>query len=172
MLNIRLDKKTTFVTAIGVIAVAAFALTVIPLWNKARSVGSEVKALEHELISVRKVLQSRGKFRQTGALLTRPKTFLAIDEITKTGASHGINFLSISPQKITKTKDSRYPAFPIRMDLQSGYRDLGLFLGALERLKESITAVKSLQIEADPQVQSQIRTGLVIEVYLQEGEGG
>ncbi len=171
-MNIRFDKKTVIMVSGIAVAIIAFALMVIPLFNKVGKVGSEVKALELEMISARQAIQSRDKFRQTGNLLTRRKISLAIDEITKMGALENISFVSISPQKISKPKGSKYPVLPIWMNLQSEYKDLGIFLGALEGLGESIITVKSFQIEVDQQILPQIKTDLVVEVYLREGEDG
>ena len=169
---IQFNKKLIIVIASVTFTATAFFLMIAPLLSKVQRVGGEVKALESEMMSSRQAIQSQDKFRQTGNLLTSQKVSLAIDEITKVGATLNINFLSISPQKIIKPQGSKYPALPIQMSLQSGYKDLGLFLGALEGLKKSIITVKSFQAEVDHQILSQIKTDLVVEVYLREGEDG
>ena len=171
-INIRLDKRSMIIiTGVALTAITGY-LLMAPLASKVRRVGDEVKTLEGEMIAARQAIQSKDKFQQTGELLTRRGVSLAIDEITKTGAAQNINFFSISPQKIMKSGGSKYPVLPIRMALQSEYRDLGLFLGALENLKESIISIKSFQIDADQDILPQIKTDLVVEVYLQEGEDG
>jgi Tfp pilus assembly protein PilO len=172
MINIRFDKKMIIMVAGVAIAIVAFVLMVVPLFNKIHQMEDEAKALESEMASARQVIQSQGKFQQTGNLLTRQKISIAIDEITKMGAKQNINFLSISPQRIGTPQGSKYPVLPIRMDLQSEYKDLGLFLGSLEGLKESIVTVKNFQVEVDQQVLPQIKIDLILEVYLQEGEDG
>ena len=172
MLNIRFDKKTVIIIAAVSAVIIAFVLMAAPLFNKVRRVGDEVTALDQEMMSARQAIQSQGKFQWTGTLLTRQKVSLAIDEITKLGATLNINFLSISPQKITRPKDSKYPVLPIHMNLQSEYKDFGIFLGALEGLNQSIVTVKSFQVNADQQILPQIKADLIVEVYLQEGEDG
>jgi Tfp pilus assembly protein PilO len=167
-----LDKKRMIMIAGGVLAVFVLCLLMAPLVSKVRRVGREVKALEEEMAAARQAIKSEGKFRPTGKLLTRRKVSLAIDEITKAGAAKNVSFLSISPQPIITPKGSKYPALPIKMDLQCAYHDLGAFLGALEKLEESIVTVKSLEIGTDSESLPQLETVLVVEVHLQEGEDG
>ncbi len=170
--SIRLDKKMVMIIAgIGLVMIVGYFL-MAPLLSKVHSVGDEVKVLECEMGAVRQAIQSEGKFQKAGELLTRRKVSLAIDEITKTGAVRNINFLSISPQKIMKPAESKYPVLPIQMDLQSEYSDLGLFLGDLESLEKSIVSVKSFQVDVDSDILPKINTDLLVEVYLQEGEDG
>jgi Tfp pilus assembly protein PilO len=171
-MKIQVEKKIIIIAGTVAMVMVASVLMIVPLWNKAGSKAAEVKILEEEMLSARQALQSGKKLQKTGTLLTRRKISLAIDEMTKIGAANNVNFQSISPQKITKKKDAIYPVLPIRMVLQSGYQDLGAFFGALEGLEESIITVKSFQIEADPQALPLVRTDLVVEVYLREGEDG
>ncbi|MCK4882914.1 MAG: type 4a pilus biogenesis protein PilO [Candidatus Omnitrophica bacterium] len=172
MIKIQWDKKTVIMVAGIAAAVIAFVLMAAPLFKEVRSAGVEVKALEQEMASVRQAIQSKDKFQEKGDLLTSQKLSLAIGEISRTGTVRNINFLSISPQKATKAQGSKYPVLPIHMVLQSEYKDLGLFLRALEGLKQSIVTVRSFEIRSGGQIPSQIRTDLVVEVYLQEGEDG
>ena len=172
MLKIQFDKRSMIIIAGVVLAIIVYYSLMASLFSKVRRVGGEVKALEREMAAARQAIGSQEKFQQTGDLLTRRKISLAIDEITKVGATLNIDFLSISPQKIMKPKGSKYPALPIRMNLQCGYKDLGLFLGALEELKQSIITVKSFQVEVNQQILPQIKTDLIVEVYLREGEDG
>lgn len=172
MTKIQPDKKTIIIIVGIAAAVIAFVLMAAPLFKEVRSMGTQVKVLEQEMASVRQAIQLKGKFRKKGDLLTRREVSLAIDEIGKTGVLRKITFLSIIPRKITKAQGSKYPVLPIRMVLQSEYKDLGLFLRALEGLKQSIVTVRSFEIRSGGQVPSQIRTDLVIELYLQEDEDG
>ena len=172
MIHVRFDKKTAIIVAAVAIVIIIFVLMAAPLLTKVRALGSEVKALDQEMMSARQAVELQDKFQQTGNLLTRQKVSLAIDEITKVGATQSINFLSISPQKIMRIEGSKYPVLPIQMELQSEYQDLGTFLGALEKLEGSIATVKSFQIERDQQNLSQVRTMIVVEIHLLEGEDG
>lgn len=172
MVKITLDKKTMAMAA-GIILVAVIsALMLGPLFSKVRRVGEEVKALEREMLAARDGMKTRDKFQKSGSLLTRQKVSLAIDEMTRIGATLGINFLSISPQPIAKISHSKYPVLPIRMDLKSEYENLGHFLGALETLQESIVTVRSFDMDCNLKTSSLIETELVVEVHLQEGEDG
>jgi len=172
MLKITLDKKFIVMIAV-VVLVAGISFSLFgPLLSKVRRVGGEVKVLEREMLAARDAIKMQEKFQRTGSLLTRQKVSLAIDEMTKTGATLGINFLSISPQRIMKTNNSEYPVLPIQMDLRSKYENLGLFLGSLEVLKESIVTVRSFEMDSDQNDSLQIETTLVVEIHLREGEDG
>ena len=171
-MSFRFDKKLTIIGAGAILTMVVLYLLIGPLVAKVHRTGKEVKALEEEMRTARQAIESEGKFQLTGELLTRQKVSLAIDEITKTGAAHNINFVSISPQPIVKPAESPYPVLPIRMEVRSGYKDLAMFLGALERLQRSIVTVKSFEIDADPGTLPQLETILVVEVYLREGENG
>lgn len=171
-MNIRFDRKTALVLSGIAVVVIVFLLLTVSLLNKVRKAGKEAKALEREMLSVRQALQLQENFRQNGKLLSRRQISLAIDDITKVGAAQNVNFLSISPQKITRPSDSSYQVLPIQMNVQSAYVDLGLFLNALERLEQGIIAVKGFEITRDQLILPQIKSGLVVEVYLKEGDGG
>ncbi|HQP10028.1 MAG TPA: type 4a pilus biogenesis protein PilO [Candidatus Omnitrophota bacterium] len=171
-MNIRIDKKFKLLAAVAVLVVAVSYLFMGPLVGKVRRLGSDVRALDDEMKAARQALQSEKKFQQTGELLMRRQISLAINEITQTGAAQKINFLSINPQPIARPKGAKYPLLPIRMDLQSEYRDLGSFLGSLEKLQQSIVAIRSFEIYAAPDILPKIETNLVVEVYLREGEDG
>jgi len=167
--NIRIDKKTLIAVGSIIATVIIFYLLISPLFAEVRKIGGEVKALENEMAAARQAIASKGDFQNVGELLTRKQVTLAINEITKAGAVKGINFLSISPQKIVKSNNSKYPVLPISMNIQSEYSDLGIFLGVLE---DKIVAVKSFEIDAERHILPQIKTDLVVEVYFQEGEDG
>jgi len=172
MVKITLNKKI-LVPISGIVLIAViFIIMIGPLFGRVRKAGEEANALEREMIAARDSMKTRGKFQKTGNLITRQRVSLAIDEITRIGATLEINFLSISPQPITKTVNSKYPILLIQMDLRSEYENLGNFLGALEKLQESIVTIRSFEMNYNQKVSSKIETELVVEIHLREGEDG
>lgn len=171
-LNMEMDRKTVILIAGAAAAGMISFLAIGPLSGKVRRAAREVMALDNELAAVREAFKGAGRSGREGRLLTRAEVSGAIDEMTNAGAVLNINFLSTSPQQIEKPKGSKYSVLPIRMELQSEYKDLGLFLGALEGLKESIVTVKSFRVKTSQEVLPQVKTELVVEIYLKEGEGG
>ncbi|HLD49593.1 MAG TPA: type 4a pilus biogenesis protein PilO [bacterium] len=89
-----------------------------------------------------------------------------IRELTSQGKSRDIRFIGITPQAVTKPQDSGYPVVPIEIDAESGYQDLGLFLGALEELKKSLVTVKDFHIVPDRDAPAKLRTKLTLWIYL------
>ena len=58
------------------------------------------------------------------------------------------------------------------MKMQSSYKDLGIFLGDLERISKSVVTVREFSIERREEILPKIETDLVIEIHLEEGQGG
>lgn len=172
-LNIEMDKRTTILIGAIVAVGIVFFLFIKPLWSKVSSVSQEVKVLNNELSNVRKALK-KGKNLSGGGRhpLSRAEVSVAINEIMEVGASLNIDFFSTSPQQIQKIQGSKYPVLPISMELQSTYENFGAFLGALKNLSKSIVTVKQFSIKRKPAILPEISVGLIVEIYLKEGEGG
>lgn len=142
-----------------------------PLAVKIRLLRNEFQRIEQELEVARDIIGAEGDLGERGRLLTRKETSLAIDEITYTGRALNINFISINPKEIEKLESVNCLCLPIYMDLESEYKDLGLFLGALEKLKESIVTVRSFKIYRDERILPLVKSRLAIELYLRSERG-
>ena len=171
-LNMDMDKRTIILIGAIVAAVIAFFLFIRPLLLKTNSVSREAKALNDELISVREALAQGSDLDKDRHPLSRGEVSVAINEIMEVGASLDINFFSTSPQQIQKSKDSKYPVLPIRLEMQSSYENFGIFLGALENFDKSIITVRQFDITRKPIILPEITVELVVEIHLKEGEGG
>jgi Tfp pilus assembly protein PilO len=172
MPDIELNKKTVAVI-VGVVVVVVIAVFLLkPLFLKVDALGRELKTLEEEMVSSREVISRKELFRRDGHLLKRQEVSRAIGEMTDMGGTFNINFLSTSPQIITRPEGSPYPVLPIRMNVRSEYKDFGLFLGGLENLKGSIVTVKSFDVTTGESILPRVKVELVVEVYLREGEDG
>jgi len=170
--NIEIDKRTIILICGAVLAGIVFFLFIKPLWAKASSVSQEAKILSSELSSVREALTRRSDFNKDRHPLSRAEVSAAINEIMEVGASLDIDFFVTSPQQIQKLKGSKYPVLPIRLKMQSSYKNFGVFLGALEDFDKSIVTVKQFEIDRDPIMLPEITVELVVEIHLKEGEGG
>lgn len=168
-----LDKKQTMLVIVTICAAIIFILIAFvyrPSIVKIRSVAEEFKSMAQEVEVARNMIRTKGDLQMRGHLLSRKELSLAIDEITKTGRQLNINFVSISPQEIEKLETSSHQRLPIHMELESEYKDLGLFLGALEKLEESIVTVRSFQIQRDDKILPLIKSRLMVDMYLQGEE--
>lgn len=171
MPDIELNKKTMAITG-GLMVVVVAVILLKPLFLQVDALSRELKTLEEAMVSARDAISRKKQFQQDGHLLKLQEVSRAISEMTNMGTALNINFLSTSPQTITKPEGSKYPVLPIRMDVQSEYKSLGLFLGSLENLKESIITVKSFDMTTNEAILPQVKAELVVEIYLQEGEDG
>lgn len=167
-MKVELGGKRFFIAITAALTFIAFILAIsvyMPLGAKLRKASREMKAIEGELEIVRGAIEA-GESYGKRSLPTQGGLSIAIDELTRRGRDLGINFISISPQGIEEVQDLPYALLPIRMELKSGYGDLGRFLGALERLKESAVTMRSFEIEKDERTLPKVRTKLVAEMYI------
>jgi len=170
--SIELNKKTVILIAFPILVILIIIVFIGPLFTKAKNVASQAKALDIELAEIRNALMKAKKLDQKGHLLSRNEVSSTINEITSVGNQYKINFLSTSPQQIVKNENSEYPVLPIRLEIKSTFRDLGIFLGSLSNLEKSVVTVKEFSIERDQEILPEIITVLIVEIYLKAGESG
>jgi len=170
-----IEKNRRMIIIIGaVIASGVIIIFLIkPLWSKVSSVSRGVELLNNGLSNVRKTLKGGSKdLKPERHPISRREVSVAINEIMEVGVSLDIDFFATSPQQIQISEGSKYPVLPIRMELQSSYKNFGMFLGALENLSKSIVTVKQFSINRKPILLPEIIVELVVEIHLKEGEGG
>lgn len=137
-----------------------------PLWGRIRLINNELGIMEEQLVIARKDVESALKLQFQGRLLSRAEISMAMDEITKTGRTFDINFLSISPREIEDIDGSVCQRMPVAVETESEYKDFGLFLGALADLKESVVTIRNFDIERDEAILPRIQSTMVIDIYL------
>lgn len=167
-MKVELGGKRFFIAITAALTFIAFMLVIsvyMPLGAKLRKAGRELKAIEGELEMVKGTIEAVGSYGKR-SLPTQEEISIAIDELTKRGRDLGINFISISPQRIEEVQDLPYGLLPIPMELESGYEGLGRFLGALEGLEASVVTIGSFEIERDERILPKVRTKLVAEMYI------
>lgn len=169
----KLDKRKTMIIggASGIGFIFLFFIFVRPLFVKIHSMRKELRSISQELNSARNIIKSTDDLEEKGHVLAREEISLAIDEITKKGKALNINIISISPQEIEGLEGSSYQRLPIHMDLESEYKDTGLFFGAMERLKQSIVTLRSFAIQRDEDILPLMKSKVVLDIYV-EGESG
>lgn len=176
MKDIKLDKKQAAIIIGAIFAAIVFILILFvyrPLAVKIRSRENALETIERKLVQTRGIIKAGGNLRREGRLIARKEISLSLDEITRTGRMLNINFLSINPREIEKLEGYAYRRLPIYMDLKSKYKDIGIFLGALEELRESIVTVRKFEIERNEKILPLLKSKLVLEMYLEgEGRGG
>jgi len=167
-------KQTIMIMGAVLAGVVFFVIMFVykPLWQQVGSKARKLQALKQKLDAAHRIFDNQECLEARGHLLKREEISLAIDEMTKAGKALNINFIMISPQEIIKPGDSRYPVLPIKMDLSSGYKELGLFFGALESGEKSIMTVRSFHIQPHPKRASEVKSQLITEIYMRGSEYG
>lgn len=171
-INFEWNKGTITMVAGIAAGTLLFFLLVMPLWAKAGRLAGEVKALESEMTAVREALDRSKTIKRGADFVSRNEVSRAIDEMAKVGAAMNINFIATSPQKIEQPEGMDHSVLPIRMQIQSDYKDLGAFLGALEHLEKSLVTVREFSISGEPSVLPRLSTEIIVEIHLKEGERG
>jgi Tfp pilus assembly protein PilO len=167
-INFEWNKGTIAMTAGATAGVLLFFLLVMPLWAKAGRLAGEVKALESEMTAVREALDRSKTIKRGADFVSRNEVSRAIDEMAKIGTAMNINFIATSPQKIERPEGADHAVLPIRMHIQSEYKDMGAFLGALEHLEKSLVTVREFAIRGEPAVLPRLTSEIIVEIHLKD----
>lgn len=154
--------------AITIAALGTYFLFYAPLMRELRAKRLEFKTCEADLFSARYIIES-AKTRETkGVLIAEEDIPFAIDELTRQGRLKGVNFVSMTPKEIEKSKDSQYKILPIEMQIEASYKEIGVFLGSLSALEKSLVTIRSYNVAALEEDPSRLKTELVVEMHLTE----
>lgn len=121
---------------------------------KINSAKAKYRALKESMLMVR----GEKKFSP------RQKASLVIDELTRKGRKQGISFLSLATQDIKK--EGSYLILPIEIEMEGGYKELGVFLGSLDDLKKALFTVESFTLRAYKGRPEILRCRLILSAYL------
>ena len=152
--------------AAAIIVLGLYLFLYRPLIARLMTARLNCKTAEAEVLQVRAVVASLKTADIKKGLITEKDISIAIDELTSQGKSKRINFTSITPKKIEKAKDPRYKILPVEMGMESTYKDLGIFLGSLDELEESLVEVRHFKITPHKEDPEKLKTKLVVDIYL------
>ncbi|GEM_PF-4819536 len=165
--------KRTILTAGGVLLAAVVGLYVVfyaPLAGKLHQAALRCVALEKEAVVVRSAavsLKGSGGTSSGGRrLLSENEISSAIDELTKAGKAHRVRFSSLTPRDASTDTGSGYRTLPVEIEAESGYKELGIFLGDLENLPKGLVTVESFDLTPDSRNPSIFKTRLSLDLYL------
>ena len=158
------QEKLVIATAAAIVvsALGVFLIFYAPLMKKLQIKYLEYKSAEKELRECRSIIETMGKGERV--LIAEEDISHAIDELTRHGKVKGINFISMSPERIEKS--GQYKVLPVKMEIKSDYEELGIFLGSLDDLEKGLVRVKSFDITPNKEDPSRLMTKLVVETYL------
>ncbi len=133
----------------------------------ASSLRMDKSAIEAEL----EVLRRRLPFQSS--------TSAVLDELTKQGKELNIEFVSIIPREekaIISQQGGpgafRYKILPIEINMRAGYRNLGEYLGVVERLDSNFATVGEFQIRKDPKAPPKLNIRIVVYTHILEDQSG
>jgi Tfp pilus assembly protein PilO len=152
--------------AAAFIILTAYLFFYMPLMRRIRVRYSECKSFEKKARECRDIIKSAGDNYEKRVLTKESGAHRALDGLTKHGRAKGVNFVSISPKRIRRTRDPRYKVLPVTMEIESTYKELGVFLGSLDELKDGLIKVESFTTVPDPEDASGLVTKLDAGIYL------
>ena len=135
----------------------------LPLGARLRRAGKELSRLQSELHAARDTVASAKEI--PFYLPEQKKISSLIEELTQLGKELGVDFRSIRPQQIEETPLG-YRLLPVEMKLESSYKELGLFMGSLRKLKSGAITVANFQIDRDEDVFPNLNCRLFIKIAL------
>ena len=161
------EKLMTFLPVAVLVAVIGISLIFyIPLMKKSRALYAQCKTIEDKVRKTKNVIKGASVISSRRVLMTEEDVSYATNELTRLGKQKGIDFVSIRPKDIQKEKGEEYKILPVELQLESTYKELGMFLGSLDDVEKSLITVKSFNIVPVPENTARLITDLVVDVYL------
>lgn len=161
-------KNVPLIAAIVIGLLIALGLLVLPFKKAITRKAQEYKGLQAQLVlgyQNQKIFQRNGIPRK---LIGQKDIASVIDSITKEGRSLGLNFKSLSRQEVVDVNPA-YLLLPVQMELEGDYKQVGLFLGALDSLNRALVSVDSFRIIREEKIFPQLLFSLTVHIYLTNG---
>ena len=161
----------------GTIAFMVFVL--LPMVHRVSDLTSQNRMMTDEIKLVSNFFKTKGSDSIRGQLVSPSEVSPALEEIAVLGNRHTITFLSIVRQdkgkpsgKNGKNGKKSDASLPIQLETLSNYKQLGLFLGGLNDLSQSVVLVDNFQIIRDKGEPDKVRSKINMHICLKsEGHG-
>lgn len=166
MIQFALCKRNIAVIA-GVSACAAViaVFLYLPLAREIRKDSSEWRSL-NQLLSAAGTYLSVFQGASSGKNLIREEGISSvIDRIAQEGRNNSLDFKSISQDNI-KDAAQNHRVLPVVIEIEGEYKQLGIFLGALENIKDALVSVEDFSIRGDERILPKISASLVLNIHL------
>lgn len=137
----------------------------LPLAGKIRKNGLECNMLVRQLEAARMDL---GAFQGAGAgkkLVNEQGISSVIDAIAREGRNNLLDFKSISQGEILPAEEGHL-VLPVKIEIEGDYRQLGLFFGALENIKDALVSVEEFSIRRDERALPKISASVALIIHL------
>lgn len=136
-----------------------------PVLKDLRTKDIERRYMEKQMDQARMNLALGRKNAKVARFVRPEKVTVVIEELVRRGKEKGINFLSITPQKMEKG-NALYNLQPVIFEIKSTYEALGTFLGGLDELESGLVSVRSFLTAPDESNRDQLKTELAVVLYL------
>ncbi len=156
--------KVIIIASAALAALGVYFIVFKPLVKKLNSKYSEYKAIDSAMIKARGITGQAKDSALERSILSKKDISIAIDELTNYGQSLNIDFITLTPGN--PEKEAMYEVFPIDMEIRSGYKKLGEFLGAFNELQKSLIAVKSFSVIPEEGDSGKLKTKIAFKMYL------
>ncbi|MGA2775025.1 MAG: type 4a pilus biogenesis protein PilO [Candidatus Omnitrophota bacterium] len=163
---ISFNRNKLIIISVG-IAIAGFILCFVlymPLVRQLRLKSNDAKTLEAELFKARDTVAYMQTVASRQQLVNEENLFVATDELIKRGGLYHINFVSTRLEE--PRREAVYVMLPIYIVLESGYSELGDFLGSLDNLEKSVIKVDEFDLAPSTSEPSKLRAKLTLDMYV------
>ncbi|MFA5275538.1 MAG: type 4a pilus biogenesis protein PilO [Candidatus Omnitrophota bacterium] len=142
-----------------------FFILYIPLARQLSLKSNEAKTLEAELSKARGTVAFMKTAASRQQLVNEESLSVATDELIRRGGLYHINFVSTKPGETVREAEA-YAMLPIDIVLDSGYTELGDFLGSLDSLEKSVVKVDEFDLAPSTSEPSKLRVRLTLDMYV------
>jgi hypothetical protein len=164
MIDLRKKKLIILFSGIAIIVFILCFILYIPLVKQLRIKNNETRALEAELLKARDIVTFMKTTGSNLKLVSEENSSVATDTLMKQGGLYHIDFISTNPGE--PIRETIYVMIPIDIALESGYSELGNFLGALDNLGNSIVKVNEFEVAPNMSDPLKLKTRLTLNIYV------
>lgn len=158
-------RNIAIISCIGIPAAIIVVFLYLPLAMSIRKNGLECNSLTQQLNAARTNL---GVFESAGAgkkLIKEQDISSVIDAIAQEGRRNLLDFKSISQGEIRAIEENHL-VLPCTIEIEGDYKQLGIFFGALENVKDALVTVEEFRIRRDERILPKISAAAVLNIHL------
>jgi len=162
----RLSKQTSIIAGAAGAILMGLLVLYAPLISRLGKEGAKCRAIESEANQARNMIKLAKVSKVKRDLVAESDASLAMDELTKLAKQKSINCLSVIPKNSQIKEMAGYKVLPIEMAVTSTYKQLGIFLGSLDKFTQSVITVESFSAALISRGKDELRTKLTVNVHL------
>ena len=157
-----------FTGAFVAVCAALWLLLYEPLLAKIKAKGVQCAQLEGQAREVRGVAVSSWRGPKKIRLTPENGISSVLDEVTRKGRGHQIDFISITPGPSEKPEGSPSRITPVALQTRSSYKALGIFLGQLGDMESAFLTVRRLEVRTDSSDSARVLSNITLYIHLSD----